>query len=261
MVETIYNIPNIPSLALLSDLHARPYEAVVSSLRRHRLDLICITGDFIFGAWPEDDASPLDTQKNVLPFLRFCASITPTFVSLGNHEWMLDEEDLETIQSTGAVLLDNDFTTIQIAGKEVVLGGLTSAYVTKHRALAAHTIDGRRYPRREQIITEHIPETEWLEKYSSASGLKILLSHHPEYFPMIPKEVDLVLSGHAHGGQWAYYSFRRKRMCGVWSPGQGLLPKWTKGVYEGGRLVVSAGLSNTSWVPRIFNSTEVVIIN
>ena len=64
---------------------------------------------------------------------------------------------------------------------------------------------------------------------------------------------ELVLSGHAHGGQWQFFGH------GVWAPGQGWWPRYTKGVYVG-RLVVSAGLSNTTWVPRICNPTEVVYI-
>ena len=80
-----------------------------------------------------------------------------------------------------------------------------------------------------------------------------------EYFPLIPDSVNLVLRGHIHNAQIAYYSFRRHRWQGLWAPGQGWLPKYTKGVYEG-RLVVSAGLSNTARVPRICNPTEVVYL-
>ena len=94
------------------------------------------------------------------------------------------------------------------------------------------------------------------------NGMKdghILLSHHPEYYSIIPASVDLILSGHAHGGQIRMYNPFKREWFGLWSPGQGWWPKWTRGVYEG-RLVVSAGLSNTTWIPRIGNPTEIVYL-
>ena len=65
--------------------------------------------------------------------------------------------------------------------------------------------------------------------------------------------IDLVVSGHAHGGQWRFFGH------GVFAPGQGILPKYTKGFYNG-NLLVSAGMTNTAPVPRLFNPTEIVIL-
>ena len=79
MIETIYSIPNAPHLALLSDLHNRPFAPVIASLQRHKPTLIAITGDILYGSQPEGNESPLDTQENVLSFLHSCASIAPTF--------------------------------------------------------------------------------------------------------------------------------------------------------------------------------------
>ena len=263
MVEPTYYLTGVPSLALLADLHGRDPAPVLSSLAAHRPSLVAICGDILYGSHPEDDMSPLDTQEHVLPFLSGCASIAPTFLSLGNHEWMLDNSDIREIKKTGVVVLDNDW----VEQNGVVIGGLTSGYVTDYRHFRATQDSLERYPRKDTIsglggavtASQHKPETAWLQSFAAASGFHVLLSHHPEYFPLVPPSVDLVLSGHAHGGQWAYYSLRKKRMCGVWSPGQGFLPRWTKGVYEG-RLVVSAGLANTASVPRIFNSCEVVYV-
>ena len=214
-----------------------------------------------------DDKSPLDTQELVLPFLSACASLAPTFLSLGNHEWMLDNTDLAAISSTGVAILDNCWVERVVDGREVVIGGLISGYVMDYRRFLA-TLDEQertevRYPKEHTIsgiggtvtASQHHPDTAWLQAFSAtAPNLPhILLSHHPEYLPLVPPSVDLVLSGHAHGGQWRVFSH------GVWCPGQGLWPKYTKGVYEG-RLVVSAGLANTAKVPRIFNPTETVFI-
>ena len=121
------------SLALLSDLHNADPSPVLSSLRSRRPDFICITGDILYGSRPEGNQSPLEVQKNVLPFLKSCVSLAPTFLSLGNHEWMLDQEDLTALTATGVTLLDNSWRNITVGGKEIILAGLTSGYVTDYR--------------------------------------------------------------------------------------------------------------------------------
>lgn len=235
---------------------------MLSSLRSRHPNLICITGDILYGSKPKGNVSPLQTQANVLPFLTACASLAPTFLSLGNHEWMLDQEDMDMIRSTGMTVLDNNWRSITVGGKEIILAGLTSGYVTDYRAFRSTQPAKPRYPRREDLYgiggatraAAHKPETDWIPSFTSQPGYKIILSHHPEYWPLLKDEnIDLILSGHAHGGQWRFFNH------GVWSPGQSWWPRYTKGVYEG-RLVVSTGLSNTTWVPRLFNPTEVVYI-
>lgn len=104
----------------------------------------------------------------------------------------------------------------------------------------------------------------WLERFSRLSGYKVPLSHHPEYFDLIDSvhaapekpaapSVNLMLCGHTHGGQWRLFN------RGLFAPGQGFFPKYSKGVY--GRMAISAGLTNTTWIPRINNPTEIVYIN
>ena len=235
-------LPRVP--ALFSDLHNADPAGHQLTLT---VPLICITGDVLYGGRPEGDVSPLETQKNVLPFLSACAAIATTFMSLGNHEWMVDQEDLAAITATGVTVLDNEWKSITVDGKEVILAGLTSGYVTDYRAFRAGSGSSDRYPRQESIsgiggtvaASRHKPETAWLKEYSSASGYHILLSHHPEYLPLIPSSIELVLSGHAHGGQWRVFNTEldsRSR----------LVAEYTKGVW--GRLLY-AGLSNTTWVP------------
>ena len=128
MVETVYRIPGFPRLALLSDLHGHDPKPVLASVRNHAPSLICITGDILYGSHPEGDRSPLDTQEHVLPFLTGCAAIAPTFLSLGNHEWMLDNADIQEIEKTGVTVLDNRW----VEHDGVMIGGLTSGYVTDY---------------------------------------------------------------------------------------------------------------------------------
>lgn len=262
-IETTYKILGAPYLALLADFHNGTPEPILASLQLHSLTLICICGDIIVGHRPERDRSPIETQKNVLPFLSSCAAIAPTFLSLGNHEWMADEADLETIKTTGVTVLDNSW--IEMDGLRI--GGLTSGYVWDYRRFRAESGSSDRDPRQESIsgiggavhARTHKSYTEWLVDFCSTPGYHILLSHHPEYYPIIPASVDLILSGHTHGGQFRMYNPFKLEWFGFGSPGQGWLPQWTRGVYEG-RLVVSAGLSNTTWIPRIGNPTEIVYI-
>ena len=314
MVETNYNIKSAPRIALLADFHNGDPQPVIASLKRHEsdLDLIAIAGDVIYGAHPEDDKSPLDTQENVLVLLSSCASIAPTYMSLGNHEWMLNESDLDRITSTGVVVLDNGWieTDIKTHDNEPVnIAGLTSGHVLEYRMFIEElkaVADGNLLPgeahlpspsvtpqeARERLLSAYpkrlpsdyqkpdrkavrgasrrdhdhrsFPSVSWLEQFSQLSGYKVLLSHHPEYFDLIDSvssspeapaapSVDLLLCGHTHGGQWRLFSH------GLFAPGQGFFPKYSKGVY--GRMVISAGLTNTTWIPRINNPTEIVYIN
>ena len=86
-------------------------------------------------------------------------------------------------------------------------------------------------------------------------GYKILLSHHPEYYEPYIKElpIDLVLSGHAHGGQCRIFG------QGLIAPGQGFFPKYTSGIYDE-RLIVSRGIGNQFIVPRVNNPREIIVI-
>ncbi len=228
----------------------------MASLRVHHPSLICICGDVVVGHRPEEDRSPLTTQTNVLPFLSGCAAIAPTYLSLGNHEWMVDQADLETIRTTGVVILDN--SCIELDG--LVIGGLTSGYVMEYRRFRATQDGSLRYPKNDNLAgirwaaARHEPDVDWLNGYSSVPGYHILLCHHPEYWPLISgKKIEIVLSGHAHGGHWRIFG------RGLISPGQGLLPKFTKGIYDE-HLVVSSGLGNTTKLPRLFNPVEVVYV-
>ena len=93
--------------------------------------------------------------------------------------------------------------------------------------------------------------------------MRLLIAHFPEQIDEYLKgNFDIVLSGHAHGGQWRIPGL----IDGVYAPGQGLFPKYTSGVYMHGDTahIVSRGLWKPSTliaVPRVFNRPELVIID
>ena len=255
MVETTYHVQtpgsSLPfsSFSLLADFHNGDPLPVLHSLNKHHPDFICIAGDLVRGRLPESGLL-VGEQTNVLPLLTGCISIAPTFMSLGNHENILCEEDIAVIRSTGTILLDNEWAE----WNDIHIGGLTSHQVLEHRAFREAHPSQERYPHSmyDPLWTyEKKPDTGWLN--APVSGYKILLSHHPEYYPMIPEGIDLVCSGHAHGGQWCFFG------RGLYAPGQGWFPKYTSGIH-GGRLIVSRGLTNSAGVPRINNPTEIVYV-
>lgn len=261
MVETTYTVPNCPAtklahpLALLTDSHNTNPTPILESLRAHTPALILIAGDFVYGSVPADGKLKMEESTAAMDLITGCAAIAPTYISLGNHEWMLSEPDLQMISATGAVVLDNRWMTTEVDGKQVVIGGLSSARVTAYHRWRAKQRTDELYPRE----TYHValtpqPDLSWLSDFCSAPGFHVLMSHHPEYYPLLrDKKIEMVVSGHAHGGQWRVFNH------GVWSPGQGFWPALTSGVVDG-KLVISRGLSNTTVIPRLWNPVEIVYI-
>lgn len=249
-------LPGKLKLGLISDLHERDPQEVLALLRQGKPDVIMVAGDtFERHGTGKDTLRTADEgilekmlrcilmkaddlferifgdheheAENAYQFLREAGRIAPLFLSIGNHEWYLLPEDLEMIQVCGGRLLDNADRQICINGMAIRIGGLSSD-----------------------------ADLEWLNKFCAKDGYKILLCHHPEYYDRYLKEqeVDLILSGHAHGGQIRIWN------RGLYAPGQGIFPKYTRGIYEG-RLVVTSGSSNTASVPRWGNPCEVVLIH
>lgn len=249
-------------IALLSDLHNADGSTVLPILSRFCPDLIAVTGDLFLGYNAVEGHDLLRTQHHILPLLRGCVQLAPTYVSLGNHEWVISDSDLKGMQSTGAVILDNRWVREPSTG--LVVGGLTSGMLTDFRRFRKKHRDGVPYPHETRHTSAYLlpPSTRWLDEFEQQEGYRILLCHHPEYWclrePMlIDRRIDLVLAGHAHGGQIRLFG------RGLYAPGQGILPAYTGGLHAGphGYLLISRGLSNTAPppIPRLFNPPEVVL--
>ena len=282
------------TIALLADVHDAPCEEVITALSKANPDLIAIAGDLVNAYYrhhrrnlytrlmyrrsPVDKSkanlplkkwNALDYSPNALLLLRECPRIAPTFFSLGNHEWVMSDADYHTIARHGVTLLDNSYQALSLGGdKPIFIGGLTSATIVRFREFA------RRFPKEDWEKRHHSnidylrfkeqvsePDAEWLFDFEKEDGDKLLLSHHPEYWtddlPLLELHpIDLVLSGHAHGGQIRLFGH------GLFAPDQGIFPKYVSGVFTGGhgRMVVTRGLCNTAKIPRIGNPAELVII-
>lgn len=275
------------TIALITDLHDRPCERLLTFLADCQPDFIAIAGDLVDGYAVNERSDikrdaltriPRDIiadSAHILPFLTACIALAPAYCSLGNHEWLLSDDDLVLIRDTGVHLLDNESAEFPLdestaeKKRKILIGGLTSSSVMRYREyIRQHPDMADYYPlpelrpwwKRKRNTHPHL-DYEWLEAFEQQDAFKILLCHHPEYWrhkdPVLSElNIDLTLSGHAHGGQIRIFRH------GIFAPGQGLLPKYTDGVHHGkyGKLVVSRGLANTAWIPRFGNCPEVVVI-
>lgn len=227
------NITRDIRAAFVADTHDIVYDKLVSEIKKQNVDIILMTGDIIYG---HDDH-----VVNGFEMLSAFASIAPTFMCLGNHEGGAPDLVRRECQKRGIHLLEEKYVDYE----GIHIGGLTSGYIKNNVGLEENHF--KKTP---------TPNVEWLESFASVEGYKILLSHHPEYYDefIYPLDIDLTLSGHAHGGQWRIFG------RGLFAPGQGIFPKYTSGIHDN-RFIVSRGLANNAFVPRLFNPCELIIIN
>ena len=120
MTETVYRVPGAPYMALLGDYHNSDPEPVISSLRKRTPSIICLAGDLVYARAPETGLL-IEEQNNVLPLLKSCVEIAPTFMSLGNHESILCDEDISLLRKTGVTVLDNEWANWN--GIHIGIGG------------------------------------------------------------------------------------------------------------------------------------------
>lgn len=212
--------------AVASDVHASPeYEQIIRLIAESEPDMILIPGDLCHYC---------DELEIPLKFLRAARDIAPVLYSFGNHERRTDEAPF---RMDGVTLLNDSAT--EICG--ITVGGLRSGFRGQAESSLMETPE---------------PDLAFLDSFGKIPGVKFLLCHHPEYYPryLRDRSIDLILAGHAHGGQWRFFG------RGLFAPGQWLFPKYTSGIIDG-RMIVSRGLANTVAVPRLFNEPELVVVD
>lgn len=215
-------------IAQVSDLHnAGFWEEVVDALEEAQPDIIVLTGDLI-------DSGKTDVEA-ALSFAEEAAAIAPCYAVTGNHEaWSGDVWDvLRTgMLRAGVELLEDETVFLDRGGETVALLGLSDpAFGSDQAAL--------------------------LRELTAGEGYTILLSHRPERMALYAESgIDLVFSGHAHGGQ-----FRFPFVGGLIAPDQGMFPEYDAGRFELGDTVmlVSRGIGNSIIPLRLNNRPELVI--
>lgn len=228
-------------IAQISDLHncqmGKNNERLLSMLRAEAPDIIVITGDMIDSRQTDVDIA--------LHLARELVQIAPCYYVSGNHEARVSEYDSlkAGLIELGVTVLENAKVTIESSGEKMTLAGVVDpSFKTDYLKGDDTAVMG-------SILTELLDEED---------GYTILLSHRPELFEVYAQHtVDLVFSGHAHGGQ-----FRIPFVGGLIAPNQGLFPKYDAGIYEEGNttMVVSRGVGNSIVPFRINNRPEIVLV-
>ncbi|KGR75687.1 metallophosphoesterase [Ureibacillus manganicus] len=218
----------------ISDLHDALFgenqEHLVEKVRETYPDVIFLTGDVI-------DSNRYDLEQSLTAVREF-VKIADVYYVIGNHEVASNKIDeiYDAMKQLGVKILPNVSTTINQNGESIELIGI------------------------EDPLNGH--ETQWMldlaREKTNGSTLQILLAHRPEFFKTyVRNDMDMVFSGHAHGGQ-----VRIPFVGGLVAPGQGFLPTYTAGAYKEAdtTMFVSRGLGNSTVPFRILNLPEIVVV-
>jgi predicted MPP superfamily phosphohydrolase len=217
-------------IAQVSDLHIGNYDTKARGLEWARRvnalspDLVAVTGDLVTtgSVFYEDVAHVIGTMR----------SKDGVFVSLGNH----DQSDPETlsrlIEERGAVVLRNASRTVRRGNAELVVAGVDDRMTGKDDLDL--TLEGQK-----------------------AGAPTVLLAHYPEFFDEAARRgVELVLSGHTHGGQIALpFAARRASLSR-------LAKQAAAGLHVRGRsrLYVNTGLGTTGPPVRLGVAPEIAML-
>ena len=230
-------------LALLTDLHSCLYgskqQKLLHAIQKQQPALILFAGDIY------DDKYPGINTELLLQGLR---NYTCIYAS-GNHEYRsqqpLPAEIFQLLRTYGLNILQGKCATVSANGQLLNICGVDDPSVRLYSYYDDST---------EQQLAA-------IGQADANGCFTILLAHRPERIKQYMwYGFDLVLCGHAHGGQWRIPGL----MNGLFAPNQGLFPPYAGGRYqfERGQMIVSRGLAkNHPFVPRIFNRPELVIID
>lgn len=243
-----YNVKSedIPSefdnfrIVQISDLHNAEFgennEKLLLMLKQADADIIAITGDMIDSRNTDIDVAISFAQKAV--------NIAPVYYVNGNHESRVlgEYEKLKQgLTDAGVTILENSSADITIGDEAITLIGINDP--TFRMELVDDTMEQNIAHQLEDVIPDN-------------DNYKVLLAHRPEYFDVYAGKVDLVLSGHAHGGQ-----FRIPFIGGLVAPGQGFFPEYYEGshIKENTEMIVSRGIGNSIIPFRINNKPEIIV--
>ena len=232
------------SIAVVSDLHNAVFgddnEELINMLKEADPDIIAITGDIVDSRRTDVDAA--------VSFAVQAAGTAPCYYVTGNHEARIPQEQYNRLEKgltdAGVIVLHNEQITVEKDGARLLIAGMDDPdYFSPTGALPG---------------TASQPDDTVLNNLIEPGSYNILLAHKPEYFNnYCTAGAQLVLSGHAHGGQ-----FRLPFIGGLVAPGQGLFPEYDSGLYEQGGTVmaVSRGLGNSIIPLRVNNRPEIMLI-
>jgi hypothetical protein len=214
----------------VSDLHnasfGKDQSHLISSIKAEDPDLIVLTGDMV-GSWIPD-------YQNALILIKEASKIAPVLVVDGNHDARLKTYPIQkqAMIDAGALVLEDENYPITILDSYIQILGLKERFEVKDRASP-------------------------IKDLVDPNTFSLLLAHHPENFlDYVQAKVDLVLVGHAHGGQFRFFD------QGIYSPDQGLFPKYTDHLInqDSTSMIISRGLGESVLPLRLYNGPELVVI-
>lgn len=218
----------------VSDLHDALFgdhqEKLVKKVAATKPDVILITGDVI-------DSNRYNLEQSLQAVRQF-VKIADVYYVIGNHEVATNnvQEIYESLTAIGVHVMPNTSVKLEREGASISIVGIEdplNGYETK--SMLSTALAG-----------------------VDQENLTVLLAHRPEKFnTYVATNMDLVFSGHAHGGQ-----IRVPFVGGLVAPGQGFFPKYTAGTFEDGdtTMYVSRGLGNSTVPFRIFNLPQLVVV-
>lgn len=226
-------------LAVVTDFHSSDNaDDVVAMVASCAPDAVLLVGDMF-----DDDIANRPTERT-LSLMRQLSALYPCYYVSGNHEAWTGEMDAlyQQTEEAGVTVLRMSSGVLTVRGQRIALCGIPDPY---------------------EMVFSGAPDTEEqlrqaLEDVDSAD-FTVLLAHRPELLTKYAQfPLDLVVSGHAHGGQVRIPGV----LNGLYAPNQGWFPKLAGGVYtqDGTTLIVSRGLAVRTRLPRIFNRPEVVLV-
>lgn len=226
-------------LAVVTDFHSSDNpDDVVAMVTSCAPDAVLMVGDMF-----DDDTANRPTERT-LSLMRQLSAQYPCYYVSGNHEAWTGEMDAlyQQTADAGVTVLRMSSGVLTVRGQRIALCGIPDPY---------------------EMVFSGAPDTEEqlrqaLEDVDSAD-FTVLLAHRPELLAKYAQfPLDLVVSGHAHGGQVRIPGV----LNGLYAPNQGWFPKLAGGAYtqDGTTLIVSRGLAVRTRLPRIFNRPEVVLV-
>lgn len=239
--------PNLPhafdgyTIVQVSDLHNASFgkgqKDLLEKIIAERPNIIAITGDLI-------DSNHTDVNK-AMELVEGAVKVAPVYFVSGNHEaWSKKYPELwKKMLHSGVNVLTQGGVPQRRAGETIMVYGLDDPCMG-----GAQDFEGDEEAKIASSMARYTKEY-----------YTILLSHRPEYFKnYVVQNMDLVLCGHAHGGQ-----VRIPLLGGIYAPGQGFLPKYTEGTFteKNTTMVVSRGLGNSVIPVRVNNSPELVVVH
>ena len=237
-------------VVLISDLHNHEFgeenSELISMIEKAEPDLILMAGDFV--------NSNSDDEDILLNLTRMLTKIAPTYFSMGNHESdyveRTGEELRGKIEDAGANVLELEFEDIEINNEVLRIGGMYEY---------AFAMDGDNSTKHENMDDDVYC---FLTEFQNTDSFKLMMAHRPDSFIFGDAsktwDMDLVVSGHAHGGQIVL-----PVIGGLWAPDQGWFPEYIHGFYEKDKIgiLITSGLgSQLETVPRFNNPPEIVAI-